>query len=115
MYYPGLPSHPHHEIAKKQMTGFSGMLSFEVKGGRAEATRLVEVREGSFESIVKKTLRNFFWFFSNFFVFYLVKKKEKKILHSLRHRVYTKSDHFTLNFSEQESKLLKLNLCDVLD
>ena len=60
------------------MTGFSGMLSFEVKGGRAEATRLVEVREGSFESIVKKTLRNFFWFFSNFFVFYLVKKKEKK-------------------------------------
>lgn len=54
VYYPGLPSHPHHEIAKKQMTGFSGMLSFEVKGGRAEATRLVEVREGSFESIVKK-------------------------------------------------------------
>ncbi|XP_027053503.1 uncharacterized protein LOC113680666 [Pocillopora damicornis] len=42
VYYPGLPSHPHHEIAKKQMTGFSGMLSFEVKGGRAEATRLVE-------------------------------------------------------------------------
>lgn len=37
------------------------------------------------------------------------------MLHSLRHRVYTKSDHFTLNFSEQESKLLKLNLCDVLD
>lgn len=54
VYYPGLPSHPHHEIAKKQMTGFSGMLSFEVKGGRAEATRLVEVREGSFESIAKK-------------------------------------------------------------
>ena len=37
------------------------------------------------------------------------------MLHSLRHRVYTKSDHFTLNFSEQESKLLKLNLCDVID
>ena len=53
------------------------MLSFEVKGGRAEATRLVEVREGSFESIVKKTLRNFFWFLS-FFAFYLVKKKGKK-------------------------------------
>lgn len=37
------------------------------------------------------------------------------MLHSLRHRVYTKSDHFTLNFSEQESKLSKLNLWDVLD
>lgn len=79
------------------------MLSFEVKGGRAEATRLVEVREGTSFG------------FSVIFAFYLVKKKEKKILHSLRHRVYTKSDHFTLNFSEQESKLLKLNLCDVLD
>ena len=52
------------------MTGFSGMLSFEVKGGRAEATRLVEVREGSFESIVKKTLSNFFWFLSNFCVLF---------------------------------------------
>jgi len=30
--YPGLPSHPHHDIARKQMTGFGGMLSFEVKG-----------------------------------------------------------------------------------
>ncbi len=28
--YPGLPSHPDHEIAKRQMTGFGGMLSFEV-------------------------------------------------------------------------------------
>jgi methionine-gamma-lyase len=31
--YPGLPSHPQHEIAKKQMSGFSGMDSFGVKGG----------------------------------------------------------------------------------
>ncbi len=31
--YPGLPSHPQHELAKKQMTGFGGMISFEVKGG----------------------------------------------------------------------------------
>lgn len=77
MYYPGLPSHPHHEIAKKQMTGFSGMLSFEVKGGRAEATRLVEVREGSFESIAKKLWGTSFGF-SVIFAFYLVKKKEKK-------------------------------------
>ncbi|MBI1744826.1 PLP-dependent transferase [Candidatus Acetothermia bacterium] len=32
VYYPGLPDHPGHEIAKRQMRGFSGMLSFEVKG-----------------------------------------------------------------------------------
>jgi len=30
--YPGLPSHPDHEIAARQMTGFGGMLSFEVDG-----------------------------------------------------------------------------------
>jgi methionine-gamma-lyase len=31
--YPGLLSHPHHELAKKQMHGFGSMISFEVKGG----------------------------------------------------------------------------------
>ena len=31
--YPGLESHPMHHVAKKQMSGFSGMISFELKGG----------------------------------------------------------------------------------
>ncbi|TMM57516.1 PLP-dependent transferase [Maribacter algarum] len=31
VYYPGLPSHPEHELAKSQMNGFGGMLSFELK------------------------------------------------------------------------------------
>ena len=31
VYYPGLPSHPHYKIAKKQMKGFGAMLSFELK------------------------------------------------------------------------------------
>jgi len=35
--YPGLPSDPGHEIAKKQMKDFGGMLSFEVRGAREEA------------------------------------------------------------------------------
>jgi cystathionine beta-lyase/cystathionine gamma-synthase len=35
--YPGLPSHPQHALAKKQMSGFGGMLSFELKGGGVEA------------------------------------------------------------------------------
>ena len=30
VYYPGLPSHPEHHIAKSQMTGFGGVVSFEV-------------------------------------------------------------------------------------
>ena len=37
VHYPGLPSHPGHEIAKRQMSVFGGMLSFEVKGGRDAA------------------------------------------------------------------------------
>jgi len=39
--YPGLPSHPQHEIAKTQMSGFGGMLSFCVKGGPEEAKRVI--------------------------------------------------------------------------
>jgi cystathionine beta-lyase/cystathionine gamma-synthase len=36
VYYPGLPSHPFHDIAKKQMNGFGGMVSFTFKSGRKE-------------------------------------------------------------------------------
>jgi cystathionine beta-lyase/cystathionine gamma-synthase len=32
VYFPGLPNHPGHEIARKQMTGFGGMVSFELDG-----------------------------------------------------------------------------------
>ncbi|WP_298773117.1 cystathionine gamma-synthase [uncultured Shewanella sp.] len=36
VYYPGLASHPGHEIAAKQQKGFGAMLSFELKGGEAQ-------------------------------------------------------------------------------
>src|ERR1700761_5933547 len=39
--YPGLASHPQHQIAKQQMTGFGGMLSFTLKGGEEEARRVI--------------------------------------------------------------------------
>lgn len=39
--YPGLESHPQHEIAKKQMSGFGGMLSFEIKGGIEAGRKLM--------------------------------------------------------------------------
>ena len=44
MNYPGLPSHPGHETAKKQMKNFGGMLSFEVAGGVEAGRQLVEVK-----------------------------------------------------------------------
>jgi cystathionine gamma-synthase len=37
VHYPGLASHPGHEIAKRQMSAFGGMMSFRVRGGAAEA------------------------------------------------------------------------------
>ncbi|XP_065915790.1 L-methionine gamma-lyase-like [Dysidea avara] len=43
VFYPGLESHPHHTIAKKQMKHFSGMTSFEVVGGKEVGSKLVEV------------------------------------------------------------------------
>lgn len=36
VFFPGLKDHPGHEIAKKQMTGFGGIVSFRLKGGLAE-------------------------------------------------------------------------------
>ncbi len=39
VYYPGLPSHPQHDLARRQMTGFGGMLAFET--GSLENARIV--------------------------------------------------------------------------
>jgi len=42
VYYPGLESHPHHKIAVDQMEGFGGVVTFDVKGGLAEAKRFLD-------------------------------------------------------------------------
>ena len=42
VHYAGLPSHPEHGIAKRQMRGFGGVVSFEVTGGLDEASRVVD-------------------------------------------------------------------------
>jgi cystathionine beta-lyase/cystathionine gamma-synthase len=60
VYYPGLSSHPHHELARRQQKGFGGMVSFDVRGGRADAerflygTKLFQLAEslGGIESLV---------------------------------------------------------------
>jgi cystathionine gamma-synthase len=41
VHYPGLPGHPGHDVARRQMSAFGGMLSFQVKGGREAALRVV--------------------------------------------------------------------------
>jgi len=40
--YPGLPSHPQHNIAKKQQSGFGGMISFRIKGDISNARKFFQ-------------------------------------------------------------------------
>ncbi len=42
VYFPGLPSHPGHELARRQQRGFGAMLSFELAGGEAAAREFVD-------------------------------------------------------------------------
>jgi cystathionine gamma-synthase len=61
VYYPGLPSHPGHELAAKQMRGFGGIVSFQLKAGEQAAadacarTRLFTLAEslGGVESLIE--------------------------------------------------------------
>ncbi len=41
VFYAGLPNHPGHDLATKQMSGYGGVLSFRVKGGREEAWQVI--------------------------------------------------------------------------
>ncbi|MGE3809771.1 MAG: PLP-dependent aspartate aminotransferase family protein, partial [Gemmataceae bacterium] len=60
VYYPGLPEHPGHELAKKQMRSFGGMMSMSLKGGKEAAlevltrTKLFSLAEslGGVESLI---------------------------------------------------------------
>ncbi|HAO33404.1 MAG TPA: O-succinylhomoserine sulfhydrylase [Candidatus Competibacter sp.] len=42
VYYPGLPSHPQHDLARRQQSGFGGIVSFDLRGGREAAWRLID-------------------------------------------------------------------------
>ena len=44
VYFPGLASHPGHDVARKQMTGFGGMVSFELKGNKDEVVAFASSR-----------------------------------------------------------------------
>jgi cystathionine beta-lyase/cystathionine gamma-synthase len=45
VHYPGLSSHPHHDIAKKQMSGFGGMLSIQLDSDLAGTSKFVDSLE----------------------------------------------------------------------
>ncbi len=45
VYYPGLASHPQHELAQKQQRGFGGVVSFDVEGGREAAWKFIDATE----------------------------------------------------------------------
>ncbi|GAB4301282.1 MAG: O-succinylhomoserine sulfhydrylase [Thiohalomonadaceae bacterium] len=42
VYYPGLASHPQHELASRQQKGYGGIVAFEVKGGREQAWAVID-------------------------------------------------------------------------
>jgi methionine-gamma-lyase len=42
VYFPGLPSHPQHQLAKRQMDGFGGMIAFELNGGYEAGIRFMD-------------------------------------------------------------------------
>lgn len=62
VHYPGLPSHPQHDLASKQMTGFGGVVSFEIEGDMGRTSRFIDLLRlpyvgptlGSVESIVQQ-------------------------------------------------------------
>ncbi|KAK8592872.1 hypothetical protein V6N13_043502 [Hibiscus sabdariffa] len=69
VYYPGLRSHPEHELAKRQMTGFGGVVSFEVDGDLMATIKFVDALKipyiapsfGGCESIVDQPAIMSYW------------------------------------------------------
>ncbi|KAJ4835393.1 cAMP-dependent protein kinase regulatory subunit Cgs1 [Turnera subulata] len=69
VYYPGLPSHPEHHIAKQQMTGFAGVVSFEIDGDLMTTIKFVDALKipyiapsfGGCESIVDQPAIMSYW------------------------------------------------------
>ncbi|XP_061358319.1 cystathionine gamma-synthase 1, chloroplastic-like [Gastrolobium bilobum] len=69
VYYPGLPSHPEHELAKRQMTGFGGVLCFEIDGDIMKTMEFVDSLKipyiapsfGGCESVVNQPAIMSYW------------------------------------------------------
>ncbi|KAG4388779.1 hypothetical protein GLYMA_09G235400v4 [Glycine max] len=76
VYYPGLPSHPEHELAKRQMTGFGGVVSFEIDGDLHTTIKFIDSLKipyiaasfGGCESIVDQPAILSYWYSFGFHV-----------------------------------------------
>ena len=67
VYWPGLNTHPNHEVAKKQMDNFGGMVSFNLKGNNLkDALKVVSIGSNSQETQLKNEVRNFWASFGAF-------------------------------------------------
>ena len=72
VFYPGLPSHPGHDVAARTMRGFGGLLTFTLKGDRHAAMRLVDAVKipkigpslGGVESLIEQPLLMSYWNYS---------------------------------------------------
>lgn len=72
VYYPGLPSHPHHEIAKRFLSGFGGVVSFELEADAERTSRFLDALEipflassfGGTEALVEQSALTSFCKFS---------------------------------------------------
>jgi cystathionine gamma-synthase len=69
VFYPGLPSHPDHAIAREQMTGFGGVVSFEIEGDLERTSAFIDALRlprigpslGGVESLVEQpALQSYF-------------------------------------------------------
>lgn len=69
VYYPGLASHPHHEIAKAQMAGFGGVVSFEIDGDLEKTAQFIDRLQlphltpslGGVDSLVEQPVVMSYW------------------------------------------------------
>jgi cystathionine gamma-synthase len=69
VHYPGLPSHPDHAVARDQMDGFGGVVSFEVRGGLETGSKFVDALRlpyiapslGGVESLVEQPTVISYW------------------------------------------------------
>ncbi len=69
VFYPGLASHPHHDIARSQMAGFGGVVSFEIDGDLERTARFIDLLKlphltpslGGVESLVEQVVVMSYW------------------------------------------------------
>ncbi|KAK8962438.1 hypothetical protein KSP40_PGU009568 [Platanthera guangdongensis] len=94
VYYPGLPSHPEHHIAKRQMTGFGGVVSFEVDGDFNATKKFVDSLKipylapsfGGVESIVDQPAIMSYWILNIIIAIFLLCRdsKEDRVKHGIK-------------------------------